>query len=323
MSDLDQKIQQIEEQYGVEIERTVRPGMSDMYTISVEADGDHRGYTVEVAALEDIGAVNPAFAEHLGLTFSGDPESRTADLAALNRALVSKHGEYNEILQRSADEGHFNSPLHRIASVAAAARTGFEVDPSAFFVDPFFGGSGPGPNLVPLGSEGKIVSTIGVAHDSDWLIGAAFGKGPLAGLQDVESGVPSGLHGLNISQMITGFQEVPTRIADGIRNVLNGNTIRAYFGGELEWTETQLDRYEAQREEVPALQNVTNYDGTFNHNDWNVDVDWFGQDPNATRIAQFNNGGVDQVELVAQADAALETTLNDDADVTLFSAPKA
>lgn len=318
MSDLNQKIAQIEQEYDVDIERTVRPGMSDMYTLTIEADGDQRGYTVEVAALSDLGGVDAAFGDDLGLSFNGDEANATEDLTALHKALVEEHGSYEDLVQRSKDEGHYNSPLHRIASVAGAARTGFEVGPEAFHAGPFFGGSGAGPNLVPLGGEGKIVSTIGVAHDSDWLIGAGFGKGPLAGLNEVESGVPSGMHGLYVSQVGTGFTDIPTMVMDGLRNVANGNTLRYWVGGELEMTESALDQIEAELEEVPALQGVSGYDDPSNHPDWNVDVNWLSADPEAARMAQFNTGGVDEVQVVAAMDAAtLAASTETTADVSL------
>lgn len=322
MSDLENKIRAIEEEYNVDIQRTVRPGMSDMYTITVEADGDQRGYTVEVAALSDMGAVDASFEEHLGLSFSGNAENASEDLAAMHKKLVEEHGDYDALVQRSKDEGHYNSPLHRIASVAGAARTGFEVSPDAFHVGPFFGGSGAGPNLVPLGGEGKIVSTIGVAHDSDWLIGAGFGKGPLAGLNQVESGVPSGMHGLYVSQTATGFQDIPTTVMDGVRNVLNGNTLRFWVGGELDMTESALDKVEAEMEEVPALQGVSGYDDPNNHPDWNVDINWLSQDPEAIRMAQFNAGGVDEVAASAAMDENLAANLEADVDNTTAATAK-
>ena len=159
------------------------------------------------------------------------------------------------IAQRDADvasvralaerTGFADTPLNRVAVVAASARTGFAVPAEVFDEDPFFGGAGAGAKLAPNGGPGGDLSKIGIAHDTDWFLGYAMGEGPLAKLNTFRQLSPpeiaSGLHGLRSSRLIS--------------NIVGREALANY--------NNQLDRY-------PDLRQLPNYDGVQDAQGWVV-----------------------------------------------------
>lgn len=95
----------------------------------------------------------------------------TADLVALAQA-----------------RGYYGSEQHLIWAWAASARVSGLLTPASLMeLEPFGGTAGNGPELLPFGGPGERLSTIAVAHDTDWLLGRLFGLGPLAGLATIDA----------------------------------------------------------------------------------------------------------------------------------------
>lgn len=153
---------------------------------------------------------------------------------------VQLQGDYSAIRQYADITGFAGSPLNRVAVVAASARTNFEVPAEVFAADPFFGGAGPGADLVPGGGPGGRLSLIGIAHDTDWFVGYTLGRGPLADLNAfAESGrVPSGLHGLDFSALVVPQED--------------------------------FDRLVTEQQMVPGLRHTETYDGPGNVPGWDI-----------------------------------------------------
>ncbi len=245
-----EKIQHAEQSYGVNVETVMHNNVTH-YEITAAPTGTgeyyadngevkeyvNPGYRVVVRPDYSNPDINPNAAETLGVQ-QGPNEAQ--NLINMHRAMFEQqHGNVDEWRETLSD--HTASPLHRVAVVAGAARTNFQL-PTAFFAqDPSFGASGAGPNIVPYGDNGGFLSVIGIAHDTDWLRGYFTNDGPLWPLGQLEGEVPSGLHGL------------PT-------------ATRASFDlGERR-------RAENQRETVPALENVQTYDTPAGHPDWDIDI---------------------------------------------------
>ena len=70
---------------------------------------------------------------------------------------------------------------------AAAARTGGRMPPEFFLdFDPFGGTAGNGPAIEQGGNAREPMSTISMAHDTDWSLGRYMGVGPLAQLDSLQ-----------------------------------------------------------------------------------------------------------------------------------------
>ncbi len=77
--------------------------------------------------------------------------------------------------------GYFGCEQHTVWAMGASARTGWIIPPEFFMENEGFGGTaGNGPDILPGGYVGEALSTISMGHDTDWMIGRLFGKGPLA-----------------------------------------------------------------------------------------------------------------------------------------------
>jgi hypothetical protein len=88
---------------------------------------------------------------------------------------------------QSNSQGYMGSEQHTVWALGASARTGCFIPPEFFFENESFGGTaGNGPNVLPGGGRGEPLSTIAMAHDSDWMIGRIWGMGLLARLSTVE-----------------------------------------------------------------------------------------------------------------------------------------
>jgi hypothetical protein len=82
--------------------------------------------------------------------------------------------------QKVAYLGH---EQHVVWAMGASARTGCLLPPEFFIDNEAFGGTaGNGPNVLNKGASGERLSTIAMAHDTDWMIGRLMGMGPLAPL---------------------------------------------------------------------------------------------------------------------------------------------
>ncbi len=72
---------------------------------------------------------------------------------------------------------------HVVWAMGASGRTGCVLPPEFFIDNEAFGGTaGNGPNILSKGGSGQALSTIAMAHDTDWMIGRLMGIGPLAPL---------------------------------------------------------------------------------------------------------------------------------------------
>ncbi len=110
-------------------------------------------------------------------------EKRADDEKAYGDDLrASGHGSFKEWSQA---KGYYGSPAHVAWAEAASARTGGQI-PASWWMefDPFGGTAGNGPHVLPGGEYPSPISTIAMAHDTDWSLGRHFGVGPLSQLKD-------------------------------------------------------------------------------------------------------------------------------------------
>lgn len=158
-------------------------GFSD---ISVSRDGDV--YMIRSANIEAV--VRPIET----LSLPDDPVSLAAELSAIEDCKeADDQRAYRQTLEelsaRSRTAGYFGSEQHRMYAVIAAARSDFRIGADYFLThEPFGGTAGSGPKLLRGGRTGEILSTIALAHDSDWFYGRYLAAGPLSALAEVPEG---------------------------------------------------------------------------------------------------------------------------------------
>lgn len=93
-----------------------------------------------------------------------------------------------DLRQLAHDQGYYGSEQHMVWATAASARTGGRIPPEFFLdFDPFGGTAGNGPNIEQGGNSGEPLSTISMAHDTDWSLGRYMNVGPLSGLHGIEA----------------------------------------------------------------------------------------------------------------------------------------
>ena len=268
------EIRRIEAEFGVDIDYL----QNGDFLIRAAADGNSSGYNVTVPALpmsprsaEDIAdfqrfqventasqvgvveaynaraeahnerraqAIASGGGGHEGRNLRASAQMPVIEIRQASTAEDQVQANYDAVRQLAEVTGFAGSPLNRVAAASAAVRSNFTIPAEAFALDPFFGGAGPGADLVPGGGPGGRLSLIGIAHDTDWAIGYATGQGPLGGLNAFEGTgeLPSGLHGLNFSQLA-----VP---------------------------QAEFDAAMAQADRVPALRDAPVYDGPNNAAGW-------------------------------------------------------
>jgi hypothetical protein len=91
-----------------------------------------------------------------------------------------------DLRQLAHDNGYYGSEQHMVWATAASARTGGRVPPEFFMdFDPFGGTAGNGPNVEQGGRAGEPMSTISMAHDTDWSLGRYMNVGPLNALHGI------------------------------------------------------------------------------------------------------------------------------------------
>lgn len=96
-----------------------------------------------------------------------------------------------EIRQQAREDGYYGSEQHLLWAHAASARTGGRIPPEFWMrIDPYGGTAGNGPNILIGGGEGGPLTSIGLAHDTDWSLGRLMGVGPLKGLYDLDPQLP-------------------------------------------------------------------------------------------------------------------------------------
>ena len=172
-------------------------------------------YKVSGQVLDEEITLSPRYAEAVGVESTGD---MIADLKTIGAAEFEAGGGMAVLEERHPNFSQ--TPLHRIACVAGALRSGGQIPPEVFEANPSFGGSGAGPDLIPGGGQGGGFSEVGIPHDIDMLLGT-MGHGPMKELEQVmehTGRVPSGLHGLGSfvehAAKLTGAENYPAYIEE-------------------------------------------------------------------------------------------------------------
>lgn len=122
--------------------------------------------------------------------------------------------------QTPRGEPYLDSEQHQVFAALASARTGGQLSADFFAeIDPFGGTAGNGPLIQPGGGAGQLLSTIGLVHDADWLIGRHLAAGPLAALAGLPEADPRylGLVGLTDSRRAARWAR-----ADGLNPFFRG-----------------------------------------------------------------------------------------------------
>lgn len=132
---------------------------------------------------------------------------------------------------KSNSQGYMGSEQHTMWALGASARTGCFIPAEFFFENEGFGGTaGNGPEVLPGGGTGEPLSTIAMAHDSDWMIGRIWGMGLLARLSTVEP--------MNDNQ-IKRMGSVGLFDANTTNNVLAASA-RFFRGNEETWKDNEI-----------------------------------------------------------------------------------
>lgn len=127
--------------------------------------------------------------------------------AKVNDDLLAYGATTGSLLDQSNAQGYMGSEQHTVWAMGASARTGCFIPPEFFFENEGFGGTaGNGPNVLPLGNTGEPMSTIAMAHDSDWMIGRLFSMGPLARLNTVTPHMQYQIQRMGSAGLFDGFQ---------------------------------------------------------------------------------------------------------------------
>jgi hypothetical protein len=122
--------------------------------------------------------------------------------AALERKNQDDYKAYNkttaQLAEMSKEQGYYNSPAHIAWTLAAKERSGGAIDAATWRkMDPFGGTAGNGPEILPTGKYPGGLSTISMAHDTDWSLGRYFNAGPMKALHtSTESPLQMGMYGL-------------------------------------------------------------------------------------------------------------------------------
>ena len=146
--------------------------------------------TVRELRSDELGSI----AGKSGQSLKNELNRASAQIDKENRA--NSNGKSTaELRVMSEKSGYYNSPPHQAWAKAAEARTGGKV-PADWWIknDPFGGTNGNGPAILPGGIYPASLSKIGMAHDTDWTLGRAFGAGPMRTL--AASSDPRGDFGL-------------------------------------------------------------------------------------------------------------------------------
>jgi hypothetical protein len=167
-----------------------------------------------------------------GFTLPTDPAERQAMLDAArerkNQDDQRAYGMTTEEMQQqaltgTADQRYFDSEQHWVWAIAASARTGGQLPPEYFMtLDPYGGTAGNGPQIQPGGGAGQPLSTISMAHDTDWDLGRYFNAGPLSALYGMEGVDP------RVMGMVGLFDAGMTRLLSGANPFsISGDTATA------------------------------------------------------------------------------------------------
>ena len=134
--------------------------------------------------------VRPLQGAELGALRSTGPQFSEYVRDALERKNNEDRATYGmttvELRSEAHRVGYYESPAHLAWSEAAEARTGGKLTAEWWRgFDPFGGTSGHGPQVLAGGAYPGVLSTIGMAHDTDWSLGRHFQAGPLRELYGV------------------------------------------------------------------------------------------------------------------------------------------
>ena len=213
---------------------------------NIDTTTEDTRYQINVRPIEEDITINPDYAKAVGVELTGDVAT---DFANLNRTSF-------EAAEGSADfetnYPRFNmTHLHRSACVAAWLRSDGQVPPGSWHANPAFGASGAGARIEPGGGQGGRVSSVGPAHDTDHVLGAAANIGPMEKLGEYVSltgELPHGMHGI-------------PHVA-GIANSLGGESAKAEY-----------QQYMHERDVMPELKNIPSYDyKPLGKPGWDVDL---------------------------------------------------
>lgn len=146
--------------------------------------------------------------------------------------------------QYSRGQHYYGSGPHLAAARAAEARTGGRI-PAKWFMenDPFMGRAGSNAEYFPNRGQGLypgITAKIGVAHDTDYGLGAMFGAGPLSGLSRTRAPL-GGMEGLLPNQQESENNQALAGLAR------NGKDYPQYGTGHKDWNVTSANNADAAR----------------------------------------------------------------------------
>ena len=145
---------------------------------------------LEVASLgAAVARLVPTTAEALSETLDVWRQAKTNDdHLAYGRSteqliIASRTANYTDPNFPGQQVPYLGHEQHVVWAMGASARTGCTLPPEFFLDNEGFGGTaGNGPNILPKGASGQALSTIAMAHDTDWMLGRLMGIGPLAPL---------------------------------------------------------------------------------------------------------------------------------------------
>ncbi len=155
---------------------------------------------LEVSPMDFSGIVVADF-DAMNAKISGWRQAKTRD------DLLAYDTTTEALLGLSNSQGYMGSEQHTMWAMGASARTGCFIPPEFFFENEGFGGTaGNGPNVLPMGNTGEPMSTIAMAHDSDWMIGRLFSMGSLARLNPLRPTLKYQIQRMGSAGLFNAFQ---------------------------------------------------------------------------------------------------------------------
>lgn len=202
------------------------------------------------------------------LALGGDPFKRAVDQSVHMKARddIAAYGmTSDEIRQKSAKQGYYESPAHDAWAAAAEARTGGRLTAAWWkHFDPYGGTNGNGPEILPTGEYPHAASRIAMGHDTDWSLGRYFKAGPMAALH-MAKGEPKelGRYGLVNTALRPQIDFYTYGHADWNVDYRHGRKVSQTDGGTLAIASNESTRPERTDLHAQAYDKLPN--GLFNN----------------------------------------------------------